>query len=269
MARSLKGTERCLVMMTSTSLNLLPMLLIASRGEKALMETFILVFLDFFLWWAAAASRALTGALALGVSSASAGSSACSSSSSSSSEGESTIVSKAQLRPAPMAMPAHREAAGESRSTRRIIFDEKYPEMTEKASRNHLASVRLNRQRKAPAGPMKQITWKYLQYTSLGVAWCSATESTNGLPVLVCLMNKLRTRTEMGPTLSVLMSQPTKIAQPSTNRATSFQRNSWNWVLDIRFLHWVTISRPCIPRNTASGPICSMDSKGCQPTMGT
>lgn len=32
-----------------------------------------------------------------------------------------------------------------------------------------------------------------------GVDWCSATESTNGLPVRVCLMKRPRTRAEKGP----------------------------------------------------------------------
>mmetsp|Transcript_14001 Transcript_14001/g.38321 ORF Transcript_14001/g.38321 Transcript_14001/m.38321 type:complete len:243 (+) Transcript_14001:695-1423(+) len=92
--------------------------------------------------------------------------------------------------------------AGPKSSTKRTILDEKYIATKKYAATKRRAGERLcTTHMTIPTAAVKMLKWKYLKYTSPWVAWCSATESTSGLPVRVCGTKSPRTRAESGPTL--------------------------------------------------------------------
>ena len=58
------------------------------------------------------------------------------------------------------------------------------------------------------------------------VGWCSATESTRGFPVRVCLRNSPRTRSETAPKCPLCSSTPTAMARMPPEKSTTLLR-SW------------------------------------------
>ena len=61
------------------------------------------------------------------------------------------------------------------------------------------ASDRLRNEKTNPHGAMSYTFDRYCLYACADAGWCSATESTKGLPVRVCLTNSERIRDEIGP----------------------------------------------------------------------
>merc|ERR1719390_338684 len=113
---------------------------------------------------------------------------------------------------------------------------------------------------------------KYLSYASAVPGRCSATESTNGFPVCVCLINKPRTRTDNGPNhpvgASAAQIADAIVAAPVYTlilNCHAFFLSPCNFCFLINISPYPMTFKP---KKTNMGPICSALLIGCNPTTG-
>ena len=132
------------------------------------------------------------------------------------------------------------------------------------------ASPKLQSTRMKPNGAKVHRCCKYRKYAWLSAGWCSATESTNGFPVLVCLTKSPRTLEDMGPKYPLGKKQR-RHTIPTTAAVIEKRKRYFHasFLPIFFFLIFVSMkNKTWYPRNTAQGPSCSKLFSGAHPTTG-